>query len=232
MAIHRPSSAARLVKPAKPRVLRVEHSRRDITPARVDVQASGKDFNIGPVRLSFPYVAKPKHTDSGDRYSGSILLPPGTDVAPLIEAAETVIKENLSKGKKLGPQHKRGVRPAEELGHHKGYDEGWHFMSMTSKEPVSCVDYRREDIDPAAFYPGCWVRVRTRPFFYDYNGNVGAGWGFNGLQFLYNDTRLDSRVAAREAFDEWDDGETAGEPGSVEDASEDYDDEDGDNPFD
>lgn len=188
--------------------LRVDHSTRLIKPATITLQENGRDFIIGPVRLAYPNIARPKQDDAGDKYQCCIIIPPGSDVDLMINTAEEVILEKLGKGKRLTPTMKRGIRNAEDYAGKMGFDDGWFFMNPMSRDQPVTVDRDRNPCDPTLFYPGCWVRLRTRPFFFSNTGNQGAGWGLNALQFLYNDTRLDNRVSAATAFDDWqDDGQ-------------------------
>lgn len=197
-------------------------SDRQIEPARI-LEMAENDFVIGLVRAAYPFLTKGK-TDKNSgrvRYTMSILMPPGTAVQTLITAAENLIKANIGdrlKGRPIPPSINRGIRFVDKEENYKnkaGYDPGWSFMGlMTYDTPPGVVDAAKNAIDRGLVYPGCWVRVRTKAFWFNTDSaNMGISWGLNSVQFMHEDRRIDSRIAAEDAFPDWeDDGQTIPQP--------------------
>lgn len=202
--------------------MRSESSNRNIKPAIIREMPNG-DLIIGPVRASYPHL-KNGQVDSKSgktRFTLACLLPPGTDIQKLLDIGEEQLREKApglkDKRKPIPTSVKRGVRPASDYAGKMGYEDGWHFIhTMTYDNPPAVVAFDKTTIlPPDAIYPGCWVAVRITPFVYlprpDAPG-TGISWGLNTVQFLYDDKRIDTRIAPTDAFAdvEWEDDEEPG----------------------
>lgn len=162
---------------------------------------------IGPGRFSFPFLFEPQATESGDKYSVTLLLPPGTDTKPLLDAMIACAKEawgpDRAKWAKKARMPEDVIRDASEK-NLAGYEEGWKFISATSKQQPGVVDANKDTVtDPAAVYAGRWGRVNVTPYAYAAKGNVGIGLGLNSVQILKNDTAFGGRGNAKNDFDAW-----------------------------
>lgn len=209
--------------------IRVASSDREINPARIiamdDNQGGG--FLLGPIRASFVFIKKGKLEKQTQRMKYQLvgLIPPGTDIMPLWRAAEDLIRENNKKIKptdQIPAAIRRGIRFVDKEPNYQGkdgFEPGWAFMSFVTYEtPPGVVDAQRNPIDPGAVVSGYWVRVRSKPFYYNTDGGMGVSWGLNAVQLGYSDRRLDARIDAEQAFDAWEvDGTdaTSGGPGEV-----------------
>jgi hypothetical protein len=205
--------------------MRVESSEVEIQPAKFVAmpENEGGGYIIGPVRASFVFLKKAKEeTIAGQptrlKYTLTALLPPGSPFKEIWEAAEAVIRSNMGEklraipGGKIPETIRRGIRFVDkEVGYQgkAGFHPGWAFMSLITYEtPPGVVNGQRQVVDAGLVVPGHWVKVRTKPFFYN-NRQIGVSWGLNAVQLGFPDKRLDSRVDATAAFGDWEaDGTT------------------------
>lgn len=164
-------------------------------------------LQIGPGRLSFPFLFEPQQTESGEKYSVSLLLPPGYDTKPLLAALTECAKEAWGPDRAKWPKKARlpedVIRDASEK-NSAGYEEGWKFISATSKHRPGVVDANLDDVtDAAAAYAGRWGRVNVTPYPFAAKGNIGVSLGLNSVQILKNDASLGGRGSAKSDFDAW-----------------------------
>jgi hypothetical protein len=176
--------------------------------------------------LSFPHLDKPQAgqgegDDKGaDKYSITLVFPPGTDLAELIAEAKKAGQKKF--GANGGNYVKTGGKGStfrndvvDEEGKRK-YAEGSIYISAKSEDKPGMVyawptggtgpDKDKPALVPAdkvreVFYPGAIVRAQLKPFGYDRKGNKGVTWALNNVQKLGDGERLDNRQAATEAFD-------------------------------
>ena len=162
---------------------------------------------VGPGRLSFPFLLEPQATENGDKYSVTLLLPPGYDTKPLLAALNECAREAWGPDKAKWPKKARMpedvIRDATEKSL-AGYDEGWKFIAATSKGKPGIVDANKDEVhDPDAVYAGRWGRVNVTPYTYAAKGNVGISFGLNSVQILKNDKPFGGRGSAKNDFDAW-----------------------------
>lgn len=161
----------------------------------------------GPGRLSFPFVFEPQVTENGEKYSVTLLLPPGFDTKPLLAALNDCAREAWGPDRAKWPKKARlpedVIRDATEKTL-AGYEEGWKFISASSKQKPGVVDANKDDVtDSEAVYAGRWGRINVTPYAYAAKGNVGVSFGLNSLQILKNDTSFGGRGNAKNDFDAW-----------------------------
>ena len=199
--------------------MRVESSERDIEPARFIPMPDneGGGFILGPVRASYVFLKKGKQEEIAGqpvrtKYTLTALLPPGSPFKAIWDAAEAEIRKNMGDklraipGGRIPDTIRRGIRFVDkEVGYQDkaGFHPGWAFMSLITYENApGVVDGQRQPVDAGLVIPGHWVKVRTKPFFYN-NRQIGVSWGLNAVQLGYPDKRLDNRVDASAAFTDW-----------------------------
>lgn len=137
-------------------------------------------------RLSFPHLFTPRDYPRGSgekKYSCTLLFPPGADLSALKKSAAKAAK---SKWEKKPPNFRSPFRDGSEKDQ-EGYEEGWTFISCTSKKQPGIVDGKLRNIeyeDRELLYPGCWVKATIVPFAYDVSGNKGVSFGLRNMQLV------------------------------------------------
>ena len=164
---------------------------------------------VGPGRLSFPFLFEPRAVEGGEpKYSATLLLPPGFDTKPLLAALNRCAVAAWGPDRAKWPKKARTpddvIRDATEKSL-PGYEEGWKFITATSKHAPDVFDANRDVVaDESAVYAGRWGRVSVSPFSYGTMGNVGISLGLNGVQILKHDAPLGGgRGSSRNDFDAW-----------------------------
>lgn len=167
----------------------------------------------GLVRFSYTSVFEPAITPSGDeKYSVSILVP--KDDSKGLAALNKAIQEAAQKGVEKGtfPKARMGslripLRDGDEEfeeGKRGPEYKGFFFFNASSKNQPGVVDSNLNPIiDPMDFYSGCWGHADINFFPYNQKGNVGVGAGLNNLMKKKDDSRLDGRMKAEDAFAEF-----------------------------
>ncbi|HXI58320.1 MAG TPA: ssDNA-binding protein [Polyangia bacterium] len=164
-----------------------------------------KTLRVGPGRLSFPHLLE-EHgfNNSEPKFSTVLLLPPSYDIKPLLAALTDVCEQAWGRDQRKWPSTARKpesvVRDCAEKDGLAGYDEGWHFVSCSSKEKPTIV---HADLSPlrekSEVYAGRWANVTMRPFVYN-NVSTGVSLGLNNVQLLKNDTVF-GRTSVKQDFD-------------------------------
>jgi hypothetical protein len=165
--------------------------------------------------LSYPHLAAPqpkkKATDKS-KYSAALVFAPGTDLAPMIAAAEAAVEEKWG-AKGLEKFRKGGLRsPFRRDAEAKGYESGSVFINARSDNQPGLVYLHAEPgtnkpakVEPEkikdVFYPGAIVRAQLSAFTYDTDGNKGVSFGLNNIQKLAEGERIDGHEDASEVFD-------------------------------
>lgn len=145
-------------------------------------------------RLSFPALAEKKSNgpDSAkSSYQATLLIPPGTDMAPFNKAMRAAILKKFSKPTVTGLRNP--IRNAAEK-EYAGYDEGWLFIATKSDVQIPIVDRQKIPIvDLAKVYAGCWVKAHIRAWAYNNQFGKGVSFELKALQFIKDGDRLDGR---------------------------------------
>ena len=173
--------------------------------------------------LSYPHLAKPQDAkgDQKPKRSATFVFSKNDDIKALEAAAREVAIEAL--GPKKGAVYPLfgGKGSAFRTDNADKYPsiEGAITLSARTDRTVGLV-YRhadpatitaenpkgkpakveQEDIEEV-FYPGAMVKGHVKPFWYDKEGNKGISWALNNIQKWAEGERLDSRIAAEDAFD-------------------------------
>ena len=165
---------------------------------------------IGPGRMSFPALFEPaKNQDGtpGDKYQVTLLLPPDFDTGPMVEALNAAAAEKWGNDKSKWPKTLRGpklvIRDASEKEHLAGYEPGWKFVALKTKNQPGIVDAMKNEItDPREVYAGRWARVSARAYAYD-NVLKGVGFALQNVQLLQHDNPFGGGAGrAKDDFDE------------------------------
>lgn len=161
-----------------------------------------------PGRLSFAHLIEPKIGEDGGkpRWETVLLLPPGSDVKPLLQGLEAAIVE-LFGPRKDWPRNLRKpediVLPAPEKGKYAGYEEGWTAISCSnSKQAPEVIDAMKAAVsNPKEVYAGRWARLAVRPYAYK-NKTMGGSLWLTHVQLLKHDEPLAGGPRAKDVFDE------------------------------
>lgn len=152
-----------------------------------------KKLIIGPGRLSFPFLFQPQPAEYGGKFAATLLLPPSVDTKLIAKALTDAAIEKWGPDKKKWPKGvniDNVIRNAEDKSHLNGYEPGWKFVSLKSKQKPSIVSASLEPVeDEKAVYPGRWARVSASAYAYD-NVLKGVGLGLHNVQLLQHDTPL------------------------------------------
>ncbi len=162
--------------------------------------------------ISYPNIWEPKANLSGVlKYSCSILFNKSdaqgiTDLKAAIEKATIKGKESISTWKGKVPNFRyQPLRDGDaELESGDKTDkvyEGKYFINCSSNDAPGVVGPDAKPLmDQDALYAGCIIRADVNPFPYSNGGNNGIGWGLNNIMLVREDTRLDGRQRAVDAF--------------------------------
>lgn len=164
-------------------------------------------LTIGPGRLSFPAIFKPQPEHMGGKYGLTILLPPDFDTKPLVKALEEAATEKWGTDKSKWPKGnfhgpKQVIRDASEKAF-AGYEPGWKFISLKSKQQPGIVNPTLEKVtEEKEAYPGRWCRVTARAYAYD-TVLKGVGFALQNVQLLKHDTAFSGAGRAEDDFDSY-----------------------------
>lgn len=183
---------------------------------------------------SYPHYAAPQKAQNEgekDKYAGTFVFAKGANLAEMEAEARAVAVEALGekKGTAFPLYGGKGAAFRNDLQEKYPKIEGAIVVSARSDKQPGLV-YRHGDpatlkdgkMKPAkveqddieeVFYPGAKVKAHLKPYWYDKKGNKGIGWALNNVQFWEKGERLDSRIAAEDAFD----ADMSVEPAGLED---------------
>lgn len=163
---------------------------------------------IGPVRVSFPDLVKPRVNDINGKtqYGIQVWLPKGQtapDIAPNAVAEATAFKQAMDAtfAEKFGKNAKpttdkpimqdgdQALRKSDGTPKAPGY---WMFRASCNEEhQPPTFDGRGNPIHPKEIYGGCWAYVTISLFAYEHKvGGRGVGAGLRAVQFYKNGERF------------------------------------------
>lgn len=177
---------------------------------------------IGPVRLSYCYVAEPRPNDREVmEYSTQIL----------VEVKDKTTRKKLQKivaeaaKKKFGAKAEKLVKmvnfkkplrnPEEEEGRDGAEYQGMLFCNAKTQAKRGRVGIvlrdgtKLQDLDEIseAIYSGVWAKVSVTAFGFDDSGNKGVALALNNIMKWKDGDRLDGSVDAEDEFaDEFEEG--------------------------
>lgn len=186
-------------------------------------------MTTGKVRLSFPYLFKPREREGQDpKYTVMLIIPKSdTETVKRLRALEAkVLKEDAASvlGIKSGTPvlGQRGVAPsiikdADEDGTAEDYPEreGCLYMTVNCNTdfPPQIVDRQRKKIeDQSEVYSGVHARVSLRGFAYKRDEKKGVSFGLGNVQVYTGDGEpLGGGRSAEADFDVIEDDDAAGD---------------------
>jgi len=172
------------------------------------------------LRIAYQHFVVPRppmrgaKADAKRKYEATLLLPKKANFDPVFDAAEALVKEKKAREFKYakwpwkelrdGDKTSDKIIPAlEEEGTLKEYT---HYITVRSEDKPDIVYADRSEFNPAdaadELYPGRWVRVSFRPYFYD-NESMGVSFGLRNVQLLGHDERLQLGRTVAKASDEF-----------------------------
>ena len=164
-------------------------------------------------RLSYPYVFEPQQTDSGEKYTITMLFDTKVDLSAVRTLIKEAIKEKYPSGKlppnfRIDPLRDGSEKMNAKTGEaQEGYD-GMVFASASSKIKPGVVSWEKGADgkpkpleDQATLYGGCYARATLTAFCYDVKGNRGVALGLQNIQKLprYGDP-FSGRAKAEDDF--------------------------------
>lgn len=171
------------------------------------------NYSTGPVRLAWTKdLQTPKKTDDGkDRWSCTVLFPPGVDLSILVQASNEVALATWPENMTAAGFNWAGLQSPwsdqmAKASQYKGYTPGaWMFNTSTYFQP-RIVDVNMNDIvDDKRLYAGVWAILAVNCYPY---GNVkragptkkGVGFGLQSTVLIADDepfggAGLDPRAA-------------------------------------
>jgi hypothetical protein len=146
-------------------------------------------------RLSYPFLFEPnpssKTKEGKPKFTASLVLPPGADLALLreetIRAANEAYPNGLPKDKLGRPITLKSpfLDAAEKMGVEW---QGWTVLRLSSVKKVGVIDATNSMVeDSSEAYAGRWASALVKAFAYDVDGNKGVAFGFGGVQLLDHD---------------------------------------------
>lgn len=162
---------------------------------------SEKTILVGPVRLSYLSVFKPRRNDlNGEmEYSVRLLIPktpndkcsnPKAVAEACVEAIKTAKAEKIPDAKVWDGPLRDGDKEVDSNGDPK--EPGCWFLNAKAKEdyPPDLVDAARNKVTAEmGWQSGDWGKVVVSFYGYDQK-KKGVGCGLRGIQFLYKDESL------------------------------------------
>jgi hypothetical protein len=176
---------------------------------RSDNKKTQRQMVIGPFRMAWPALFEPEEDDYGnERFKVTCLFPPGYNIKPLEDAIWDAWEEAYGTDKSKWPSGKNDVWPGEKLQDagkkdYQGFKDGWHYTTITSKDPPGIVDSNREEVlSKREVYGGRWARAQVNIAAYD-NKSRGVGIYMNHIQLLEHDEAFSGKGNPQDAFDKY-----------------------------
>lgn len=172
-------------------------------------QDSGTKVVIGPVRLSYPSIFKPKPEGGFDagKYTASLIIPKTDTVT--IKRIETAIEA----AKKAGTAKFGGKIPAKlDISFYDGDeadDEAYKnsmYISAKNKNKPGVLDEAGNAVMPGEedkVYAGCYVRVSLNIFAYNFEGKKGLAFSLGNIMKMKDGEPLSGRASAEDDFAEF-----------------------------
>jgi hypothetical protein len=182
-----------------------------------------------PCRLAFPslFVPTSVHPTTPDKiaYQATIVIPPGTDLAPFKAAIVAAMTAQWGKAIKL----EGNGMPLKscDTKSYAGFDDGGYFIKVKSKFAPQVVDQAKQPVMaagvhaspeelaravPAAearVYAGAWCNFYIGCYAWENAAGKGVSFNLNAVQLVRDDVRLDGRKGADDVFGTIEGAETA-----------------------
>jgi hypothetical protein len=167
-------------------------------------------FVTEPVRVSFPYLFKPRARMDGNgdpRYEAVLLIPPTSGDGPRIrDLMQQAITDKFGDDAKLTATE-RAKLPLKHASESKWFADqfpGWHYVNAWSRVKPNVVDENLEEIiDPSKIYAGCWCRFQlTLLGWQSKQGGKLVLVSLDNVQFVGDGERLGGgKQSAKSAFE-------------------------------
>lgn len=159
-------------------------------------------------RLSFPNLFRAKAAAEGQepKFSCTLLFSPEAQATPEFAAMKAAAQAAaVAKwGAKIPANLRSPFRKAEEKEDKQGYEPGWVFINVSSKDRPGVVQNTalgmQKVIDEADIYPGCFVVASLGCYAYDTSGNRGVSFGLNNVLKVDDGESLGGRGRAEDDF--------------------------------
>lgn len=176
----------------------------------------GTRISLQNVRLSHPHLFQARAVQAGDdpKFGAAFLIPKNNPAVPAILSAieaEKTAQWGANAPPSAGSTLYDGdTDPKYNI---KPENHGHYILNSSSaaEQPPILVDMNGQKvINPATFYPGCYVNADVGFYGYDKGVSKGIAAGLNGVQFVQDGERLDNRPTAEQMF-----GAPAGAPPAI-----------------
>jgi len=173
----------------------------------------GTRVTLQGVRLSFPHLFQARAVQAGDdpKFGAAFLIPKNHPMLPTLQAA--IKQEKANKwGANIPATASSTLYDGDTDPKYNTVADNHGCMilntSSAQDQPPVLVDVNLQKvINPATFYAGCYVNADIGVYGYDKGVSKGIAAGLNGVQFVQDGERLDSRPSAEDMF-----GAPAGAP--------------------
>lgn len=168
-------------------------------------------INVGPARLSWMHVFKPRKKEGkAPQYEVTLLFPkaptkqngdPGSSITLLKDKMVDVAKAKFGdiKGVRMALRDGDAVSEENPEPRHPGY---WYANATAKDEyPPTLVDGSRQKAVPGAWVSGDWGLANVAVYAYTFEGKKGVSLGLRALQFLYKDEPFGSSASIEDTFD-------------------------------
>lgn len=164
--------------------------------------ADARTITTPPCRLHFPALFEPKETMKGNgdlQFQATILIPPSVDMQPFAAAIEAAMQEKFGRRIPLEGRgmplktcaSKNALREAEGKQPFDGFEDGWRFLRVKSKNQPTIVDEKVQQLlDQSRIYPGVWCRFNINAYGWQHSSGIGVSFGLNMVQLIKGDTEL------------------------------------------
>ena len=185
----------------------------------------GTRITLQNVRLSYPHLFQPRAIQPGDepKYGAAFLIPKtvqtpqGPQINPVITQIQQAIEAEKANmwGANVPPAAKTTLYDGDTDPKYANDEASNGHMILNSSanasaQPILVDQNLQAVINPATFYPGCYVNADIGVYAYDKGISKGIAAGLNGVQFAADGERLDNRPTAEQMF-----GAVAGAPAAI-----------------
>lgn len=207
-----------------------------------DTKPNPRKIKTVPFRMSFPHILKARAAEEGGkpRFELTMLLPPGTDLAPFKTALRAAMTEKHGDDPKKWPRLKR--KPDDVIRDFAKYNAeeaktslpgdwtGWTMIRTAAPEdrPPGVVGSTKGGdgkfpiiTDSREVYGGRWARATVEAYFYSRKDGSGVTFALVNVQLLKHDVSFGNGVTKPE--DDFDNADAAwaGEDGAKESKTDD-----------
>ena len=138
---------------------------------------------------------------SRETFQATVLIPPGTDMAPFKTAIQTAMREKWDTDD-MSTLGFKPVKKCEEKANLAGYEPGWFYINAHSGYAPTLVDHKRQPIlDADILYGGCMCRFHLQAYAWEKAGRKGVSFSVEAVQKVGEGEPFVSRREASDIFD-------------------------------